>query len=68
MKRECDNQRLLREEMESELQGLKNQVSIMHAALTEASSRSGDELVEMKMRREDAERFVMSFTFSSFTS
>lgn len=56
LKIECERQRLMRQEMESELEGLKNQISIMHAALHEASLRSGDELLETKLRREDAER------------
>lgn len=56
LKRECERQRLMREEMESEIQGLKNQISIMHAALHEASTRSSDERLETKIRRENAER------------
>ncbi|XP_024385089.1 kinesin-like protein KIN-12F isoform X2 [Physcomitrium patens] len=58
LKIECERQRLMRQEMESELEGLKNQISIMHAALHEASLRSGDELLETKLRREDAERML----------
>lgn len=58
LKRECERQRLMREEMESEMQGQKDQISYMHAALTEASTRSGDELLETKLRREDAERML----------
>jgi DNA repair exonuclease SbcCD ATPase subunit len=48
----------MREEMEGEMQGLKDQISFMHTALTEASTRSGDELLETKLRREDAERML----------
>ncbi|KAG0565723.1 hypothetical protein KC19_7G010200 [Ceratodon purpureus] len=58
LKRECERQRLMREELESEMQGLKDQISYMHTALTEASTRSGDELLETKLRREDAERML----------
>lgn len=61
LKRECERQRLLREEMESELQGLQSQISIMHAALSEASNRKSDEFLEMKLRKDDAERFVLIF-------
>ncbi|XP_024397560.1 kinesin-like protein KIN-12D isoform X2 [Physcomitrium patens] len=58
LKRECERQRLMREEMESEIQGLKNQISIMHAALHEASTRSSDERLETKIRRENAESML----------
>lgn len=58
LKRESERQRLLREDMEMEFQGLKNHMSIMQAALDEAGARSADELFEAQSAREDAERFV----------
>lgn len=48
----------MREKMESEMQGLKDEISCLHTALTEASTTSGDELLETKLRREDAERML----------
>lgn len=58
LKRESERQRLMREDMEMEFQGLKNHMSIMQAALDEAGARSADDLFEAQSAREDAERFV----------
>lgn len=56
VRRESERQRLMREDMEMELQGLKNNMSVMQAALEEASSRSADDLLEAQCARQEAER------------
>lgn len=56
VRRESERQRLMREDMEMELQGLKNHMSVMQAALEEASSRSADDLLEAQCARQEAER------------
>lgn len=48
----------MREDMEMELQGLKNHVSVMQAALDEAGARSAQELLEAQSAREAAERYI----------
>lgn len=56
VKRESERQRLMREDMEMELEGLKNHLSVMQAALEEASARSADDILEAQFAREEAER------------
>lgn len=56
VRRESERQRLMREDMEMELQGLKNHMSVMQAALEEASARSADDILEAQHARQAAER------------
>jgi len=56
LKREGDRQCLVRKDMESELQELKLQNTVIHASLTEASGRSGTN--GGVKRDSNAERFV----------
>ncbi|XP_024367331.1 kinesin-like protein KIN-12F isoform X4 [Physcomitrium patens] len=56
VKRECERQRLMREDMEMELQRLQNHLSIMQAALEEAGTRSDDDIIVAQLAREEAER------------
>jgi hypothetical protein len=56
VKRESERQRLMREDMEMELEGIKNHLSIVQAALEEASARSADDILEAQFAREEAER------------
>jgi hypothetical protein len=52
-----ERQRLMREDMEMELQVLNNHMSMLQAALDEAGARSAKELLEAQFAREEAERF-----------
>nr|XP_024376844.1 kinesin-like protein KIN-12F isoform X2 [Physcomitrium patens] len=54
--RECEQQRLMREDMEMELQRLHNSMSVRQAALEEANARIADEILEAQFAREEAER------------
>ncbi|KAG0606203.1 hypothetical protein M758_9G122000 [Ceratodon purpureus] len=55
VERESERQRLMREDMEMELEGLKNHLSVMQAALEEASARSADNILEAQLAREETE-------------
>jgi hypothetical protein len=57
LKRDMERQRLMREDMEMELQVLNNHMSMLQAALDEAGARSAKELLEAQFAREEAERF-----------
>jgi hypothetical protein len=51
-----ERQRLMREDMEMELQVVNNHMSMLQAALDEAGARSAKELLEAQFAREEAER------------
>jgi len=56
VRRESERQRLMREDMEMELQGLKNHLSVTQAALEETCARSADDILEAQFSRQEAER------------
>lgn len=60
LKRENEQQHLIREDMEMELQGLKNQMVLMQAAFDEASAWGEDKILEAVSGRNEAQRFVLT--------
>ena len=68
VKRESERQRLMREDMEMELEGLKNHLSVMQAALEEATARSADDVLEAQFAREEAERLDLTDPFPTATA
>lgn len=60
LKRENEQQHLIREDMEMELQGLKNQMVLMQAAFDEASAWGEDKILEAVSGRNEAQRFVLA--------
>lgn len=63
VRRESERQRLMREDMEMELQALKNHTSVMQAALDEASARTADDVLEAQLARQEAERLHLTDPF-----
>lgn len=57
LKRETERQRLLREDIEMELQRLNNHTFMMQAALDESSARNVDELKEAQCVKKELERY-----------
>lgn len=64
LKREIEQQHLIREDMEMELQGLKNQMVLMQAAFDEASAWGEDKILEAVSQRDEAQRFVFATSSS----